>query len=181
MPDTLSATVGIWQGYATVQGYVRESSAVSSEAWVLREAANRVLKLAERSQAIFGGKAAAISQLRAIANECAEAGWDGYHAFPIEWTSVRLAEGFIRAMPDDFPLPEFAPEPDGSVSLDWIQSRNRLFSLSVGVTNRLAYAWLDGSDKGHGVARFDGERIPPRIIENIIGIMNHGSASIGAR
>lgn len=181
MPDPLSATLGIWLGYATVQGYARESSAVSSEARVLRKAVNGVLELAERSQALFGGKAAAISQLRAIANECAEAGWDGYKASPIEWPSVRVAEEFIRAMPEDLPLPEFAPEPDGSVSLDWIQSRNRLFSLSVGMTNRLAYAWLDGSDKGHGVARFDGERIPPRVIEDITGIMNHGSAPIGAR
>jgi hypothetical protein len=110
----------------------------------------------------------------------AEAGWDGNEAAPIDSVAVRTAAEFIRAMPNDLPLPEFAPEPDGSISLDWIQSRNRLFSLSVGSTNRLAYAWLDGSDKGHGVARFDGERIPSRIIEGIIGIMKHGNATIGS-
>jgi hypothetical protein len=181
MPDPLSTTLGIWLGYATVQAYARESSAVSSEARVLREAVNSVVGLTERSQALFGSKSVAISQLRTIANECTEAGWDGYKASPIEWTSVRLAEEFIRAMPYDLPLPEFAPEPDGSISLDWIQSRNRLFSLSVGMTNRLAYAWLDGSDKGYGVARFDGERIPPRVIEGITGVMNHGTAPFGAR
>jgi hypothetical protein len=98
----------------------------------------------------------------------------------MDWVAVQTAVEFIRAMPDDLPLPEFAPEPDGSLSLDWIQSRNRLFSLSVGSTNRLAYAWLDGSDKGHGVAGFDGERIPLRIIEGIIGIMNHGNATLGS-
>ncbi len=179
MPDPLSATLGIWLGYATVQGYARDRSAVSSEARVLRDAINGVVGLAERSQSLFGAKADAISQLRALANECIEAGWDGYGAYPLEWTAVCLAEEFIRAMPDDLPLPEFSPEPDGSISLDWIQSRNRMFSLSVGVTNRLAYAWLDGSDKGHGVARFDGERIPPRVIEGITGIMSHGTATVG--
>ena len=48
------------------------------------------------------------------------------------YTSVE----FIRALLDDLPLPEFAPEPDGSISPDWIQSRNRLFSISVGSTHR---------------------------------------------
>jgi hypothetical protein len=133
----------------------------------------------ERSQVLFGEKNVAISQIAALANECAEAGWDGNEAAPIDSVAVRTAAEFIRAMPNDLPLPEFAPEPDGSISLDWIQSRTRLFSLSVGSTSRLAYAWLDGSDKGHGVARFDGERIPPRIIEGVIGIMNHDDAAIG--
>ena len=71
------------------------------------------------------------SQIMALANECAEAGWDGNEAIPLHWAAARTAEEFIHAMPDDLPLPEFAPEPDGSISLDWVQSRNRLFSLSV--------------------------------------------------
>ena len=89
------------------------------------------------------------------------------------------AANFIRALPDGIALPEFAPEPDGSISLDWIQSRNRLFTLSVGSTNRLAYAWVDGTDKGHAVARFDGEHVPPRILEGIRGITNRGNAALG--
>ena len=63
-------------------------------------------------------------------------------------------------------MPEFAPEPDGAISLDWIQSRHRLFTLSISASNRLAYAWLDGTDKGHGVARFDGRTIPRRVLTN---------------
>lgn len=121
------------------------------------------------------------SQIIALANECAEAGWDGDEAAPINWAAAYTTVEFIRAMPDDLPLPEFAREPDGSISLDWIQSRNRLFSLSVGATNRLAYAWLDGSDKGHGVARFDGKRIPSRIIEGIIKIRNRCNAATMVR
>jgi hypothetical protein len=180
MPEPFS-TLGIYLvGYAALHAYARGSSAISPEAQAVRKAASAVVKSAERSQVLFGQKSVAISKIVALANECAEAGRDGDEAAPMDWVAVQTAVEFIRAMPDDLPLPEFAPEPDGSLSLDWIQSRNRLFSLSVGSTNRLAYAWLDGSDKGHGVAGFDGERIPLRIIEGIIGIMNHGNATLGS-
>jgi hypothetical protein len=174
------STIGICLGYASLYAYAYGGSAISSAARVVRKAASAVVESAEQSQALFGEKSVAISQIVTLANECAEAGWDGGEAAPIDRTAVLTAVEFIRALPSDVPLPEFAPEPDGSISLDWIQSRNRLFSLSVGSTSRLAYAWLDGSDKGHGVARFDGERIPPRVIEGIIGIMKHGNAPIGS-
>ena len=86
----------------------------------------------------------------------------------------------VRALPGEVQLPEFAPEPDGSVSLDWIQSRNRMFTLSVGSGPRLAYAWLDGADKGHGVAAFDGSNVPTRVLEGICSIMNHGNTLLRA-
>lgn len=181
MPEPFSTTIGIcWLGYAAAQGCARGSSAVSSEARVVRDAVSAVVDLAEQSQALFGSKAAAISELRALANECAEPGWDGAESSAINPIAVLLAESFLRALPDGVLLPEFAPEPDGSVSLDWIESKNRLFSISVGTGHRLAYAWLDGADKGHGVARFDEERIPPRILEGIRGIMNYGHTSLRA-
>lgn len=172
------STLGISLGYAALHVYAYGGSAISPEAQAVRKAVSAVVESAERSQVLFGEKSVAISQIMELANECAEAGWDGNEAAPIDWAATHTAVEFIRAMPGDLPLPEFAPEPDGSISLDWIQSRNRLFSLSVGSTNRLAYAWLDGSDRGHGVAQFDGERIPSRVIEGIIGIMNHGNVTL---
>jgi hypothetical protein len=175
------STLGIsLVGYTALYAYAYGSSAISPEAQAVRKAASTVVEFAERSQALFGEKSVAISQIMALASECAEAGWDGDDAAPIDRMATPTAVEFIRAMPDDLPLPEFAPEPDGSISLDWIQSRSRLFSLSVGSTDRLAYAWLDGSDKGHGVVRFNGEKIPSRIIEGIRGIMNYGNATIGS-
>jgi hypothetical protein len=85
--------------------------------------------------------------------------------------ALQNAEMFLRALPEDLPTPEFAPEPDGSISLDWIHTRHRLFSLGVGPNDRLAYAWLDGTDKGHGVARFDGLSVPQRVLAGIQFIM----------
>lgn len=125
------------------------------------------------------GKAAAIAQIGALAKECSEPDWDGEDARPLDRLAALLAAIFIRALPDDIALPEFAPQPDGSISLDWIQSRNRLFTLSAGATDRLAYAWLDGTDKGHAVARFDGEHVPSRVLEGIRGITNGGNGALG--
>lgn len=181
MPEPLSTTIGIcWLGYAAAQGCARRSSAVSSEAHAVRDAVSAVLEMSERSHALFGGKAAALSQLRALANECAEPDWNGDGACAMNPVALFVAENFIRALPDSIPLPEFAPEPDGAISLDWIQTRHRFLTLSIGAGDRLAYAWIDGSDKGHAVARFDGESIPPLLLEGIRAIINNGNARLRA-
>ena len=177
MFELLSA-VGVPQGFAPLYSLARPGSAISAEAQAVQKAANNVVDSVERSQALFGDKAAAISQVWALANECGEPGWDGDGALPLDYLAVFKAIAFIRAVPAGVPLPEFAPEPDGSISLDWIASRNRLFSLSVGAGDRLPYAWLDGTDKGHAVARFDGESVPPRILEGIKAISDGGSALV---
>lgn len=109
-------------------------------------------------------------------DECVETGWDGDEGEPISGIAAKVAADFIRALPKHVPLPEVAPDPDGSISLDWIQARSRLFSLSVCSGNTLAYAWLDGHDRGHAVARFDGQTVPARILDGIRQIMNGNPA-----
>jgi hypothetical protein len=153
---------------------------VSPEADAIHHAASEVLRAAERSFALFGEKAAALSQLAAMATECSEEGWDGDGAAGIDPVAVSLTTRFVRALPDTIPLPEFAPEPDGSISVDWIRSPHRMLSLSIGRSDRLAYAWLDGTDKGHGVARFDGQNVPPRVLEAIKDILGQSHVAIRA-
>jgi len=51
----------------------------------------------------------------------------------------------------------------------------------MGPNDRLAYAWLDGTDKGHAVARFDGERVPDRILEGIKVFLQSANAAVGPR
>lgn len=181
MPEPVS-TLGVCcvAGYTALNVYARGRSAISSEARDAQKAATAVVESVERSQALFGKKAAALSQLSALANECAQPGWDGDEADPMDPIAVLRVQFFIRALPNDVPLPEFAPEPDGNISLDWIQSRNRFFTLSVGPGSRLAYAWLDGTDKGHGVAQFDGQTIPSRILGGIQALLTNGNASLRA-
>jgi hypothetical protein len=166
--------------HVALQSWAGGGSAISPEARAVHEASTKVVKAAERSVALFGEKNAAFSRLLELAQECAEPGWDGAEAAAIDQIVVSVAEDFVRGLPDDIPLPEFAAEPDGSISLDWIASRTRLFSLSIGHSNRLAYAWLDGADKGHGVARFDGRNVPPRVLDDIKHIVGYGYAGLRA-
>jgi hypothetical protein len=174
----IAPIVGL-SGHLALQGLAR-GSAISPEANAVYKAATDVAESAEQSLALFGEKAAALSQLAKLFTECADPGWDGENAAAIDPVAVISANHFLRALPDDIPLPEFAPEPDGSISLDWIESRNRLFSLTIGRGVRLSYAWLDGADKGHGVALFDGRTVPPRVLEQIKGIVGKGYARLRA-
>ena len=155
------------------------NTAASSEARALQQSAVQVVDSFERSEALFGAKSEEITRLWELANECANADWDGYGAVPIDKSAVFNAVAFIRAMPVGLTLPEFAPEPDGSISLDWIESRTRVFSISFSSRDRLAYAWLDGSDRGHGVATFNRTAIPQRILDGINAITAHGIVAVG--
>ena len=112
-------------------------------------------------------KASILFQLQALVAECARSGWDANEAEPISKSAALRAADFIRALPEGFPLPELAPEPDGSISFDWVRSRRRLLSLSVGTSDRLPYAWVDGGDHGHAVVIFDGKNIPSDILERV--------------
>ena len=154
-------------GYAAPNPYAVQGSAISAEAGNVSCAVETVIRAVENSQTLFGIKSAAIAQLKNLADECADSDWDGAGADPVDAATVQNVENFLRALPDTIPMPEFAPDPDGSVSLDWIVSRHQMFSLSIGPTNRLAYAWLDGTDKGHAVAYFDEHNIPVRILDGI--------------
>jgi hypothetical protein len=138
-----------------------------------------IRKSVEKSQALFGGKAVVIGQIWALVNECSEPGWDGDGAGPVDRFAAFKAAEVIRALPARLPLPEVTPEPDGAISLDWIRSRSRVFSLTVGSSARLASAWVDGSDRGYAVVRFDGQVVPNRILQGIDEIMRHGGVTLG--
>lgn len=173
MPPALSADLNpVRLSSPALVSYGRPGSAVSAEAVAVASAVKGVMRSVERSQALSGARTAALSRLGELVNDCAAPGWDGEDALPLSPLAYRNARDLIRAWPAHLPLPEFAPEPDGSISLDWIESRHRLFSISVSESDRLAFAWLDGTDRGHGVARFDGVSVPERILSGARSIIN---------
>jgi len=181
MPEALSVTAGLdWLGYTALYVYARIGSAISPEARIAPETASAVMEKAENSKSLFGEKRALREQLHALKSDCANEDWDGYGALALNPDAVATAESLVRALPDGFPLPECAPEPDGSISLDWIVSRHRLFSISVGGSDRLACAWLDGTDKGHCVVRLDGLSLPARVLSEIQTMVNHGTTALRA-
>lgn len=164
-------TVGLCLGSGNFHPAGRVSSAVSPESQVVAVSAEQVEQRMQRSHALFGKKSAAIAALTTMAAECVQADWDGNGAQAVSPEAVRLAQVFVLALPDGVPMPEFAPEPDGSISLDWIRSRHRMFSVSVGSQPRLAVAWLDGSNRGHASESFDGAKIPELILHKIQATM----------
>lgn len=166
-------------GYAALLSVTHSSSGISPEAQTVRTVALTVMQSEEGSFALFGRKSAAISQIWALVNESREEEVD--ETDRISDGTAQLAADFVRALPAAVPLPEFAWEPDGSISLDWIQNRHRLLSLSIGEGQRLPYAWLDGTEQGHAVAFFDRGTIPARILEAIKRIMRPADAFVRPR
>ncbi len=141
----------------------------------IRAKTNYARESVKQTQECFFAKASAIARLRALVDEYAKD-----NTITIHPRAVSTAERFLRALPDGVSLPEFSIEPDGSIALDWMESPNRLFSLSVGDNNRFACAWLDGTNKGHFVENFDGPKIPDRIIVGITSILKNGYAVLRA-
>src|SRR4051794_35405727 len=154
---------------------IGDGTAVSAEAGAVHRSAIAARESLEQSIALFGEQTRCISEILAAAAEHSDPDWNGEGADPVSSLAVDRATAFIRALPRALPMPEVAPEPDGSISLDWIHSRSRIFSISVGVSDRLAFAWIDGTDRGHAVARFDGDRIPSLILDRIRHTMRHAT------
>lgn len=159
-PISVSA---LYLGYAAMAGYARPTSAVSNEAFQICEAATEVMRRREGSETLFGEKALALSALRAtVADVFIDADQEA-----VKPDALWNAEQLLRALPDDLAAPEFSVDPDGAIAFDWIESRTRMFSVSVTESERLAYAWLDGSDRGHGVARFRSPVLPSKLLSSM--------------
>ena len=137
----------------------------------MRACAEAMVDRVESSDALFGGKMAGISALWGLARSHAEAGWDGADALPADRQAIRLASAFIRALPDDCDMPSAGVDPDGAVTLDWLVSRHRMLSISfAGDSDRLAYAWIDGTDRGNAVAKFDRVTVPNVLMQAILAV-----------
>lgn len=166
--------------YSGLVNYARQSNAVSAEAISATSKAERIFGAAATSETLGGRKAWALESLGTLSRECAHADWDGYGALPLSARALATAEYLIRNLPEGLALPEVAAEPDGSVSLDWIVSRHRVLSVSVGESNRLAYAWLLGTEREHGVINFDGTNTPGRLIQKVLFITDPSDAAVRA-
>ncbi len=165
MPIPITSAGATWvTGLALSAGVCNAASDLGQ---VTHNARTSIIRHAEQSVALFGQKEDFISELFELAEECSIENWDGYDASPISGKAFNTVVKFVRSLPDGIALPEVSPEPDGSISLDWMPSRYRTFSLSVGESNQLAYAWVDGFERGHAVAPFDFQTIPERILQGI--------------
>jgi len=166
------------QGIVPLYDVARGGSAVSSEAQASRAEAARALADHERSQSLFGSKAAAIAEIWTITNECAVADWDGYGALAVDRASAHRAVALVRALPLDLPVPDVGAEPDGCIAFEWWMCRGRVISLSASASGPLPYAWLDGPERGHGIAEFDEGHFPARVASEIRRMMGLNDVAI---
>lgn len=118
-----------------------------------------------------------LRKLRALKSRHAHENWDGYGALPLYPANLVSGEAFIRALPDRLPLPEVSVDPDGGLSFDWVPGKSKTFTVSVNEGDRISYAWIDGSDRGHAAVKADaGGRLPDRLVAEIERIAGHASS-----
>lgn len=147
-------------------------SGYSAEAGIVRGRRREISEDFEKSEALFGARNWLLEELLSIRQDYSVPDWDGYGAVAVSGAAVELAELFVRALSAELPMPEVSVEPDGEVELGWFVTKTKQLSVSLGRSSRVAYAWIDGGDHGHGVAVFDGETIPKKIIEGIRDVTN---------
>lgn len=153
--------------YAEVRASAADRTAVSKPAHSMRDAALSAASWLEASVWFFGNRASLISELAQIQHECAASNWDGAGARPVSEFSIARSVSFVRALPRGLQNPDVAPAPDGSVTFEWTIGRHRRFMVSIAGSDRIAYAWLDGTDSGHAVARFSGASLPRQVKETM--------------
>lgn len=97
-------------------------------------------------------------ELEEIKQACSFPDWDGYGALPLNETSVRLAEEFIKQameLSPELPYPELAPEPDGDLGFDWNVNKSQL-AVSISENRKLSYAYRGLTFAGSGSIEYGG-------------------------
>ena len=134
----------------------------------------------ESSWVLFDSKEDALTRLYELEVECAETDWNGYGAKAVSQSAVERSAYFIRRLPEDLPLPEISVEPDGEIALDWSPTPTQTFSISIGTADRMACAWINGTEHGHVVAYSNNGEIPLRILQELQRITNDDSTFMAA-
>lgn len=144
-----------------------QGNAVSSEAQYLQRTISERCISFEQSESLFGKKSQVIEELREVSEECSLDDWDGYGAKAVSDIAIARAERFLRLLPNKVDMPEVSVGADGNVTFEWIPSSIKTLVLSFGLNNRIPYAWSDGSDQGHAVAKLYDDEIPERLLKEI--------------
>lgn len=129
-----------------------------------------------RSTAIGSDRLKLESELISLYQECRTSNWDGEGSLPVSLQTCDVALRFIRSLPTDVQMPSVSCAPDGSIEFDWMRTRGRILSVSVHNSDRLAFAWLNGNERGHGVVRFNGREIPQHLLSTIRDVYEIGHA-----
>ena len=138
------------------------TSGVSDAATNIQQRAKEIRKRLDESAALGLNRA----PLYEMYSECAQSGWDGYDARPVQHATVQQALSFLDALPVGLPTPSFGADPDGDVTVEWYKSPTKVVSVSVSPVGHLTYAALLGSRRLSGAEFFVGQT-PKQILELI--------------
>lgn len=158
----------------TFSVYAPPTSAASPEASEVSELAHNVMRDQSTCESLFGAKRAALSELI----ETVQSVQVDDEQDRVSHGTVDNARDFVLSLPDDIPMPEIGVDPDGEISLTWYGSRKQIFSVSISDSDRIAFAWLDGSDSGHAVARFRPPTLPDRFLSNLRSMIAYASPAL---
>jgi hypothetical protein len=160
--------------HAAPAALVRSSAVSEAAGWVTR-LLGKVASGNEIAQSLSGREVEFQARLRAALDDLVTD--EDQH--PVTTAAVRIASRLASVLPQYLQLPQVAIDPDGAISLDWMPSRTRAFSISVGESSRLAYAWMNGSDGGHGAVRFE-DSIPTALLLQLNDVIDDDKTAVRA-
>lgn len=95
----------------------------------------------------LGWKRSLHDDIAELKTECAEEGWDGYGADPLSDEAEFRAHYLIDIAPDSIRPPTIVPSPEGEISLEWHNDRNRSLSVTPLGDHLLIYAAILGLEQ----------------------------------
>ena len=109
-----------------------------------------IFDILQKSNALSSVAEGTFQQLDEVFGECSSEGWDGECAKPISTEVWQIAKTFLKSFPLGIECPEVGAEPDGSITLEWYRSPNKVISISINPDGWMYYAALIGTSKRHG-------------------------------
>lgn len=85
----------------------------------------------------------------------------------VDAETKRMAIKLANLLPPSVPIPEVAFDPDGEIQFDWLGPGDKIFSVSVDRSGRLAYAGRFGEKKRNNGIEQLSESCPPEILQGI--------------
>jgi hypothetical protein len=104
----------------------------------------------QKSNALGFAAKGTFQQLEEVFEECSSEGWDGERAKPISVEVLQCTRRFLSLFPLGIEAPEIGAEPDGSITLEWYRSPNKVVSISINPDDWVYWAALIGASRRHG-------------------------------
>ncbi len=142
--------------------------ASSEEAGAIERLTLSIVESMQSSETL--GRATQRQAIYVVARDCAQPGWDGADAAPVQRDTVLWAERFLQLLPLSLPRPTVGVEPDGDLTFEWYASRHRLLSVSISPSGMMHYAAMIGSARQSGRLLM-GNEMPSELIDLIWRIM----------